>query len=128
MPFSHGTHNGYVAVPPGHPCHGVSYFDEPVSGLEVHGGITFSEPVIYPEKIHGIEINPEAVGKRNEVLGKAEYITDKKDIPDDWWIFGFDTCHYGDDSENWCMERVVDETMKLKDELEKLTGDDIGGK
>ena len=34
---------GYVEVKPGHPWHGITYeYDEPVSGVRVHGGLTWA--------------------------------------------------------------------------------------
>lgn len=44
MPCLHGTHNGYVAVPPTNKYHGKHYFD--IKDIKVHGDITFTEPVI----------------------------------------------------------------------------------
>lgn len=117
--IENGTHNGYVAIPNGHPCYGGDYSEEPISGLDVHGDITFSAPVTFPRSVHGRVVWEGFIG-RNPILEEAEYITDRKDIPDDWWILGFDTCHFGDDKENWCMEAVVNETMRLKEQLEKL--------
>lgn len=54
--------------------------------FEVHGGITLSEPATYPDKMNGMEIKREYVGKRNELLEKAEFITDNTEIGDDWRV------------------------------------------
>lgn len=43
--FNRGWGNGYVVVPPGHPLHGVSY--QELRGIDVHGGLTYSEPDIH---------------------------------------------------------------------------------
>lgn len=91
--FEHGTHNGYVAVPPENRYHGRSWED--MEEINVHGGITFSEPVTYPDKMNDREIREEYIGKRNAILKKAEFITENTEIGDDWWIFGFDTVHIG---------------------------------
>lgn len=64
--FEHGTHNGYVAVPPENKYHGKSY--EEMDDFEVHGGITLSEPATYPDKMNGMEIKKEYVGKRNKLF------------------------------------------------------------
>jgi hypothetical protein len=32
---------------------------------------------------------------------------------DNYWVFGFDTNHYGDNLLNWPKLRVIDETMRL---------------
>lgn len=113
----HGTHNGYVAVPPGNKYHRMSYFD--IDDISVHGGITFSEPVMSGEESIGSKrkINPKYVGKRNPILDDAEFITDNTEIGDDWWIFGFDTFHYGDNEYNWGKQAVIQETMNLMKQL-----------
>lgn len=120
--FEHGTHNGYVAVPPGHPCFRGNYFEKPVCDLDVHGGITFSEPVCAEETtfMSQRELKPECIGKRYPFMDEAEYITEEKDIPDDYWILGFDTCHYNDDKIKWNRQSVIAETLRLKEQLEEL--------
>lgn len=124
MMFSHGTHNGYVAIPPEHPLHGKDMIDDAVDALDVHGGITFSDPMIVPsEDNDGIKMNPKYVGKRHPLLDSAEYLTEEKNIPDDWWIFGFDTCHCNDNTWNWNRRKVISETLHLKEQLEALAND-----
>lgn len=115
-----GTHNGYVAIPPEHPCYGHGYSESPIVDLDVHGGITYSEPVLLGEVtfMGKFPVNPAYIGTRALLLDKAEYITEEKYIPDDWWILGFDTCHYFD--ADWDKERVIEETLKLKKQLEEL--------
>jgi hypothetical protein len=68
-----GSWCGYVAVPPGHPWHGVDYDD--LEGTEVHGGLTFAGECS-PE--HGICHVP-AEGESADV----------------WWL-GFDCAHAWD--------------------------------
>lgn len=120
--FAHGTHNGYVAVPPEHPCFRGNYYEQPVCGLDVHGGITFSEPVCAEENtfMSKRKFKPECIGMRHPLLKEAEYLTEEKDIPDDWWILGFDTCHLGDDEMIWNRPNVASETLRLKEQLEEL--------
>lgn len=67
---NHGAWCGYVAVPPGHPLHGVHYDECDVS---VHGGLTYSD------KCHGRVCHVPAPGE-----------------PDDVWWLGFDCAHCGD--------------------------------
>ena len=116
-----GTHNGYVAVPPTNKYHGKHYDD--LGNIEVHGGLTFSEPVSYKEKTFGSKtrINPEYVGKRNMVLDDdyIEFISDNTEIGDDWWIFGFDTFHFNDDKISCDREYVISETLDLQRQLEE---------
>ena len=66
---------GYVAVPPGHPLHGLSYTDFPDEGPYAHGGITFTDGCQESEDGHGICHVPEP-GEPADV----------------WWI-GFDCAH-----------------------------------
>lgn len=115
----HGTHNGYVAVPPDNKYYGMSYLD--IDDIDVHGGITFSEPVINGEESFGSKrkYNPKYVGKRNPILDNVEFITNNTEIGNDWWIFGFDTFHHGDDEYNWDKQSVIQETMCLMGQIEK---------
>lgn len=113
--FEHGTHNGYVAVPPENKYHGRSYED--MDEFDVHGGITLSEPATYPDVMNGREIREEYIGKRNKLLEKAEFITENTEIGDDWWIFGFDTAHWGDNKYDWDRKAVIDETLSLMEQL-----------
>lgn len=115
--FEHGTHNGYVAVPPQNKYHGISVED--MEDFKVHGGITLSEPATYPDKMNGMEIKKEYIGKRNKLLEKAEFITDNTEIGDDWWIFGFDTAHWGDNKYDWDRQAVIEETLSMMEQLLK---------
>ena len=113
--YEHGTHNGYVAVPPENKYHGKSIHD--IEDFEVHGGITFSEPAIYPNVMNGRKINEKYVGKRNAILEKAEFITENTEVGEDWWIFGFDTAHWGDNKYNWDKQAVIEETLSMMEQL-----------
>lgn len=95
----HGTHNGYVAVPPDNKYHGENYWDIPVY---VHGGLTYSES-----------------SGHATVLDNAEFITDNTELNDSWWIFGFDTFHSGDNEVNCNKEFVIKETLELLKQLEQ---------
>lgn len=37
-----GSLNGYVGVPFGHPAYGLTYFDDKLAHIRVHGGLTYS--------------------------------------------------------------------------------------
>lgn len=97
-----GFANGYVAVPKDHPFFGKDYDDVDV---EVHGGLTFACP---GNNITAADL-PET-----EVLEGCLY-----DLDENWWVFGFDTCHYMDSLENWPREAVIAETLSLKKQLEE---------
>lgn len=113
--FEHGTHNGYVAVSPKNKYHGKSM--DKLNDIKVHGGITFSEPATYPDVMNGRKINEKYVGKRNAISEKAEFITENTEVGDDWWIFGFDTAHWGDNKYNWDKQAVIEETLSLMEQL-----------
>lgn len=115
--LEHGTHNGYVAVPPKSKYHGMSQND--VGDIHVHGGITLSEPVLYPNIMNGLAVREKYVGKRNLLLEKAEFITENTEIGDDWWIFGFDTAHWGDNKYDWDRQAVIEETLSMMEQLLK---------
>ena len=87
-----GWGNGYVAIPPSHCLHCVDYLDCDNVELPptVHGGLTYAR--------HGDGIN----------------------APKDWWVFGFDTCHYKQNLDNWPKEAVIEETMSLFWQLVEL--------
>ena len=101
-----GYANGYVAVSPDHPLHGLIYdrvYD--VADLSVWGGLTFSEQ----------KADCEWNGASVEMIGGGSF----DDIPADWWIFGFDTMHFNDGPEHdreWCIR----ETRQLQLQLEAI--------
>ena len=100
--ISCGYANGYVAVPPEHPMYGKDYDEVDVS---IHGGLTFSEKKS--------DMNSP---KWWETVEKLDFT---EDIPEDYWIFGFDTCHAGDGlhlDRDWCIE----ETNNLKQQFEAI--------
>jgi hypothetical protein len=89
-----GWGNGYIAVPPGHPWHGKDY-DE--IDCDVHGGLTFGE---FAPQIYGWDDS-------------------HKSIPENYYVLGFDTAHYGDNSETCDESFVLQEVENLKDQAEK---------
>jgi len=81
-----GWGNGYVAVPPTHPLHLGNITQEKISlaqSLDVHGGLTYNG--------HRYHLN----------------------VPEGWWVFGFNTGHSGDTIEKWPKEAVEAETKRL---------------
>lgn len=121
-----GRYNGYVLLPKGHPLFGKSCekLDEKVS---VHGGVTYSGPIIV--KPHGQSLNSEFV-HLDPIVQEAIFINpkDKEYImfsitygdPQDWWIVGWDTAHYGDTAERWTKEATIAETLDFCKQLEAL--------
>jgi hypothetical protein len=51
--------------------------------LKVHGGITYAD------------------------------FGDGTNAPKDWWVFGFDTSHFGDSLSSWPEDKVIEETKEL---------------
>lgn len=94
--IQHGWGNGYVIIPPEHPFYGIHY-DILNSHLTVHGGLTFSEYGRVLKKWPGY---------------KPEY--------KDYWIIGFDTCHYEDDLYRWPKSAVEEEVADLAKQCEEL--------
>lgn len=93
-----GAGNGYVAVPPSHPVHGMHYHEiERKYDIDVYGGITFSDYLNNPCRI-----------------GEGE------DIPEDYWIIGFDTQKDCDNKQNWSMDSVKYETELFKRQIEDI--------
>ena len=92
-----GFANGYVAIPPNHPDYAINYAD---ISVDVHGGLTFGE----------------GMGEFKKHKKMLEYVTpigfnSLDEIPDDYFVYGFDTMHYGD--EDMTKEDVVKETERL---------------
>lgn len=98
--FDCGYAHGYVAVPKTHPWFGKSYVGEIENQIEVHGGITFSGK--FPIS--------------NDLI----MIEEGDKLPEDNWVFGFDTAHYGDNLDNCSEVFCISETLKLKEQLEKI--------
>jgi hypothetical protein len=97
-----GWGNGYVAIPNYNLFYGHNYYEPitinnktilPEGHLEVHGGITFSE-----------KLRPE--------------IYQDYDHTKDYWVFGFDTAHHGDNETNCPKEYVKRQAYYLKEQLD----------
>lgn len=91
-----GWGNGYVCLPKGHPCFGMSYdqihdkFD-----INVNGGLTFAEA--------------------------SDKLKEWSDIPNgEWWVVGFDTAHSGDSLDIWPKESVLRETKRLAKQFKNI--------
>jgi hypothetical protein len=99
-----GSANGYVAVPPEHPYYGKGYEDDDIYDLSVHGGITFAAKY----------------GIRKRYGWEIQKLNNDVEPQDDWWVFGFDTLHYGDNAVNWSIDKVEAETLRLQEQLEAI--------
>ena len=101
-----GYANGYVAVPPEHPLYGYGY-DTANETIDIHGGLTFSAPMSDLKKHGDWKTYTECIG-----------FDTLDEIPDDYYVFGFDTMHFGDDElgRDWC----INETNDLLSQFEKI--------
>lgn len=97
-----GYANGYVAIPPEHPLYEKTYDAAYEAGIEAHGSLTFSASM------------PEIF--RNFDSECVEWLDGE--IPEDYWVFGFDTIHGGDTLAFWNREKCIEETKKLKEQFE----------
>lgn len=103
-----GWGNGYVAIYKGHPYWGKDYDDVPV---DVHYGLTYAASLKgWLDGTKYGQMVAEAVGEE-----KIKSIQ-----PDDWWVFGFDTLHLGDNIQKWPKEAVEAETKRLQEQLDEL--------
>lgn len=100
-----GNYNGYVAFKEELPLswQGSGNFDdESLDDLvHVHGGITLDR----------------------KSLWKETAIIPLTAIPEDiheYRVIGFDTCHFNDTAEYWTFERTKEETLNLKEQIERL--------
>lgn len=122
--IEHGTHNGYVAVPEGHPAYGRPYWkweldendqlietdsiQKAIEAIDVHGGITWAKGIQHLSR------------------GKFEHMT-----REEWeemlnrdrrkyWVFGFDTCHFQDNKHTCNEQYVLSETISLFNQLKAI--------
>jgi len=88
-----GWGNGYVAIPPNHPLHGIDFmsWEENVPYLNIPREITWCD---YAGRL------------RHEL-----------EIPSDWWVIGFDTTYRRDNLENCPKEYVEELTERLLQEV-----------
>lgn len=98
-----GYANGYVAVPPEHPLFG-KHYDKVDDMIDINSSLTFSD-------------TSDSCCNWDDI----ETINDNSNtIPLGWWVFGFDTIHLGYTLKTWPKERCIEETLRLKEQLEEL--------
>ena len=90
-----GWGNGYVAIPKGHPLHGIDYdkIHDLIPDLTVNGGLTFSDNA---DNLNWDELPEKSEGS---------------------WVVGFDTLHIYDTLDKWSKEAVMEEAERLKNQL-----------
>ena len=99
-----GYANGYVAIPPEHRLHGLDY-DKADLFISIHGGLTFAEPLT--------DLDPDTFSNDIECINFERF----DEIPADYWVFGFDTMHYGDSDKDreWCINATKDLLKQLQE-------------
>ncbi len=106
--ISCGYANGYVAIPKEHPFYGQDY-DFINKFVDVHGGLTFSKSM-------------HSVFKDFDWANIRCINCDFEDIPEDYWVIGFDTLHSGDDESLdaiWCTYETIRLMYQLKEKAKK---------
>lgn len=94
-----GIWNGYVAITRESKYFGKDYGE--IDDVIVHGGLTYSEPLVMSFINEGTEI----------VDGSIE------DFDEPMWVLGFDCSHSGDNMETCPKEYTIKWTNKLKEQL-----------
>lgn len=97
-----GYANGYVAIPTNHPLYGKSYDEAYEAGITAHGGLTYSDSIVNVLS--------------NFDLWGIDWLDGE--VPEDYWVFGFDTMHAGDTLDFWNCEKCIEETKRLKEQFE----------
>lgn len=95
MQWEAGYANGYVAVPENHPLYGKDYYD--LDGIHVHGGLTYSGKMV--PYTHDFELLD-------------------GELPQEYWCFGFDTAHWGDNLDDCDREFCINEVTRLQTQIE----------
>lgn len=129
----HGWGNGYVGITKTHPLYGKRYdnkfavenpdaisFNQNYIGMLCH---IFSEeietnlvPLDLLIDVHcGVTYSDHPNGK---ISKDAKWLGAKPRANTKIWAFGFDTAHLDDNMSNWNADRVVEETLKLRDILQ----------
>lgn len=123
--FERGTHNGYVAIPPKYRdiieyslLLQPNWFDNNASCkylddlIQIHGGITCDFTIITQDDLKWLRdaitvcpINDRTIATTN--CGGYR-------------IIGFDTCHHNDNKNDWNIQTVSNETLRLKNQLIKI--------
>lgn len=108
-PVEGGEYNGYVAFDKELPQSWQGTIDYSLNNtldnlVDVHGGITYDEPM---SEFINEPIIPLTELPSPEVLKTFRCI-------------GFDTLHAGDTAEKWTIDAVKAETLRLKEQIEKL--------
>lgn len=111
-----GFANGYVAIPPTNKDWGKFYEN---IDANIHGGLTYSEPYLKREYLKSKNKPFNKDNWERCLYGKPIYLTLNNEIPDDWWVVGFDTFHYGDNKATCDINFCISETLKLAEQLSK---------
>lgn len=98
-----GEANGYIAIDKSHPLYG-KHYDVVNKYLSAPGGFTYSEMLT-----HEFMSLCEKIGE----VFKGELT----DLPEDLWILGWDSCHYGMNRTNFSRKVCISKTLNIANEL-----------
>lgn len=95
-----GCANGYVAIPHNHPLYMATEESLYQAGINLNapGGVTFS---------------------RQAGVAKETLPDFPEDIPDDWWVLGFDTAHFGMTPVSWPKQKCIRATLDFKESIDR---------
>jgi hypothetical protein len=114
-----GYGNGYVAIPPDHPYYGMDESNKDLDWIQVHGGITYGSSIIdtYGEYAPMLQEAESVFGRFTDPEEKRT-VGPLIEIPKDYWLIGFDTCHGRDNRKNWDRDRLAEEVRWLHQQLD----------
>jgi len=99
-----GWGNGYILIPNDHPFYGINCNEiYNISDISIHGGLTFSSEFDSDNFLKWVNAR--------EIDG--DITLDNYIKFNNYWIIGFDTNHYNDNSSNCTKEYVLSETLSL---------------
>jgi len=101
--LKYGWGNGYVLLPYNHPLYGVDYDD---LNIRVHGGLTFGSKFESNNFLKWVE--------DREFYG--DVTSENFEKFNNYWMIGFDTNHFGDNSETCSKEYVISESDCMLDQ------------
>lgn len=137
---NYGWGNGYVAVPKEHPLFGMDYDSVLIDTTDLKGLINVHN-IEYNDNYKTIELSDlvsahgglTMSGSANDFTSNdsvkkypLEFLDNTTEINwDNYWIFGFDTCHCYDNERNCNKDYVIRETLDLQEQLESITEESI---
>lgn len=133
--YNHGWGNGYVAIPKQHILYGKDYDEVFFDVTDLKGFINVHN-IEYNNEYKTIDMYDLIHTHKGMTLSKPatefilsdfakshpfEFLDDATNIKwENYWVFGFDTCHSDDNSQNCNKEYVIKMTRDLQGQLNKI--------